>query len=262
MLGLKLVHVSKRAPKVHIDGLAQDCTNSTTSAMELPQSCAKPSMFSLVSKAAVATEEIHLKSICNSNLVKSSLIAAPISVILLFENFAESTAVTLSCSMQNLEMIGQLSWELFQYKYHLTYKRNHMIKIRHLISIMESPISGKIDRLEQERRNSGALAPELHLSCTNPSRWRLHWNEPQAAMGTQWFTRFEFKLEDFTCIFHIPTALGSSISISILMTGCATRHDTDQRNHNGTLYTYIYSHSISHTWLNISRSINVKKISC
>ena len=29
----------------------------------------------------------------------------------------------------------------------------------------------KIDGLLQERRNSSALAMELRLSCTNPSRW-------------------------------------------------------------------------------------------
>ena len=30
-----------------------------------------------------------------------------------------------------------------------------------------------LDRLVQERRNSSALALELHLSCTNPLTWDL-----------------------------------------------------------------------------------------
>ena len=34
-----------------------------------------------------------------------------------------------------------------------------------------------IDGLVQERRNSSALAMELHLSCTNPSIWQLIWRQ-------------------------------------------------------------------------------------
>ena len=34
-----------------------------------------------------------------------------------------------------------------------------------------NPLSFQIDGLVQERRNSSALAMELRLSCTNPSRW-------------------------------------------------------------------------------------------
>ena len=32
----------------HISGLSQDCGNSIADAMELPQSCAKPSLYSQV----------------------------------------------------------------------------------------------------------------------------------------------------------------------------------------------------------------------
>ena len=39
------------------------------------------------------------------------------------------------------------------------------------LAVWISSYKDKIDGLVQERRNSSALAMELHLSCTNPSRW-------------------------------------------------------------------------------------------
>ena len=51
MLGLKLNHVNKGAPDVflgyYIDGLVQDCSNSSALAMELLQSCTEQSIYSL-----------------------------------------------------------------------------------------------------------------------------------------------------------------------------------------------------------------------
>ena len=34
-------------PKTYIDGLVQDCSNSSALAMELPQSCTKPSICNM-----------------------------------------------------------------------------------------------------------------------------------------------------------------------------------------------------------------------
>ena len=41
-----------------------------------------------------------------------------------------------------------------------------------VISCRISTNSHEIEALVQERRNSSALAMELHLSCTNPSKWK------------------------------------------------------------------------------------------
>ena len=41
---------------------------------------------------------------------------------------------------------------------------------------MRIPVPDKVDGLMQERHNSIAIALDLCLSCTNPSRWSLYWN--------------------------------------------------------------------------------------
>ena len=44
-----------------------------------------------------------------------------------------------------------------------------------------------VDRLMQERRNSSALAMELHLSCTNPLKlWSLVWE-------TKWYKAWKYQ---------------------------------------------------------------------
>ena len=46
MLGLKLIYVTKRGLLLQydVDGLVQDCCNPIANAVELPQSCIKPSI--------------------------------------------------------------------------------------------------------------------------------------------------------------------------------------------------------------------------
>ena len=57
--------------------------------------------------------DIRSKHILNSNLAKSPLPITYSIVLQLFWNFAQSTAVTLLCSVQNFKMIGQLRWMLW-----------------------------------------------------------------------------------------------------------------------------------------------------
>ena len=57
-------------------------------------------------------------------------------------------------------------------------------------------LEGKSDELVQERHNSIALALELHLSCTNPSKWSWHW-----LMIISW-TGDNFGFDYFHIIFH------------------------------------------------------------
>ena len=46
VLGFKLIHVSKRGPrKEYIDGIGQECNNSSVLGMELLQSSTKPSIY-------------------------------------------------------------------------------------------------------------------------------------------------------------------------------------------------------------------------
>ena len=41
---------------VHIEGLAQDCSNSSALAMELPQSCTKPSIYASTNGAIIGSD--------------------------------------------------------------------------------------------------------------------------------------------------------------------------------------------------------------
>ena len=60
-----------------------------------------------------AIYDIHPKLILNSNLVKACLPIIYLSVIQLFWNFAQSTAVILLCSVQIFKMIGQMKLMLW-----------------------------------------------------------------------------------------------------------------------------------------------------
>ena len=64
----------------------------------------------------VAKYDIHSKLILKSNLVKSHKSITYFSVVKLFWNFAESTATSLPCSVQNLETIWQLIWMLWTFE--------------------------------------------------------------------------------------------------------------------------------------------------
>ena len=57
----------------------------------------------------VTIEVISLKLILNSNLMKTSSSITSISVVKSFWNFAQSTAVSLPCSVQSIKMIWCLT---------------------------------------------------------------------------------------------------------------------------------------------------------
>ena len=65
------------------------------------------------------------------------------------------------------------------------------------------------DGLVQERRNSHALAMELHLSCTNPSTWclyyvRYEWNTHTSFNKIPVFMSSKFKCKIFAINTHFP----------------------------------------------------------
>ena len=64
-------------------------------------------------QGAVAMSDIPLKFILNSNLAKSRSSRTPISITKSFWKFAQSTAVILSCSVQNFETIWKLNNKLW-----------------------------------------------------------------------------------------------------------------------------------------------------
>ena len=130
-------------------------------------------------------QDIHPKLILNSNLVKSHSPITHLSVFQSFWNFAQSTAVSLLCSVQNFEMIVQLEQLLWTNEISRDWSSRWVLDRFPILlkapdlhtdcalcseweNKMFSCMFNDIEGLAQDCSNSSVLAMELLQSCAEP----------------------------------------------------------------------------------------------
>ena len=149
----------------YIDGLAQDCSISIAKAMEILQSCDKPSICSGNSHAWQNMIHGFLMIMANAipGVCQYQVISKLSIDILINKCLCYIWIFTFHCNLQAAfpqKKVFEISYRLMANLWKWEYRIEITFMSRNAVYF---------DGLVQERRNSITNALELRLSCTNPS---------------------------------------------------------------------------------------------